>query len=83
MSQLADVPSRALRLFWNDRRKEMLRIRLRDSRKHWAQFRTNRGGMIGFVMLMVFLTMAIFAPFLATYQNPDEPRPAAEIAAYW
>lgn len=52
-------------------RRERLRLMERNLRGIWAQFRKNLGGMVGLWMLVFFLLMALLAPVLATYENPD------------
>jgi len=51
-------------------RREKVTLILKSSRKVWAQFKKSRGGMIGLVVLIAFLVMAVFAPWLATHDNP-------------
>jgi len=49
---------------------EKLHLFAKSSKEVWKQFRKNRGGMIGLGILVVFFSMAIFAPWLATHENP-------------
>jgi peptide/nickel transport system permease protein len=74
MSDASSAPSDFVRFFWNDRRRETLKVKLRDYRKYWKQYKTNRGGMIGLVLMTIFLAMAIFAPILATHSDPASLR---------
>lgn len=50
--------------------KEKLTLYARSARKVWKQFKTNRAGMIGLIILILFFAMAVFAPWLATHDNP-------------
>jgi len=74
MSLATVASNRLTQVLWNERRKERIKIRVRDARKYWKQFRTNRGGMIGFVLLVAFTVMAIFAPLLVTHEDPASIR---------
>jgi peptide/nickel transport system permease protein len=50
--------------------KEKISLYVRSARKVWKQFKTNRAGMIGLIILILFFAMAVFAPWLATHDNP-------------
>lgn len=50
--------------------REKFRLFAKSSRQVWSQFRRNRGGMIGITVLVVFVSVAIFAPWLATHEDP-------------
>lgn len=53
------------------RYQEKLHLLAKSAKQIWKQFRKNRGGMVGLVTLVIFFTVAIFAPWLATHENPD------------
>jgi len=53
--------------------KEKLSLRYRDTKKMWKIFRSNILGFSGFVMLLAFIVMALFAQILVTVQNPTDP----------
>jgi peptide/nickel transport system permease protein len=55
----------------SDTRKEKTRLALRSARNIWRGFRKNPGGMFGLAVLIVFVVMAVFAPFLATFKDPN------------
>lgn len=55
----------------NERRRERARLLYRSSSKTWRQYRANISGMMGLYLLVFFLVMAIFAPWLATHENPN------------
>jgi len=63
-----------MQALWNERRKERMKIRVRDARRYWKQFRQIRSGMLGFVLLIVFTVMAVFAPLLVTHADPSSLR---------
>ena len=50
---------------------EKLQLRIRDTKKLWRTFRSNRLGFGGFVVLVVILGVAVFAPVLATVDDPN------------
>src|SRR5262245_3319361 len=54
MSSIAESPSA---LAWRRRRESMART--------WAEFRRHRSGMVGLVILVLFILVALFAPLLA------------------
>ncbi len=53
--------------------REKLALRYRETLKMWKTFRSNILGFSGFVMLLAFLVMALFAPVLVTVQEPKDP----------
>lgn len=67
---LAAILSRVL----TESRREKLRLALRNANGVWRQFRQNLSGMVGLWMLAFFLGMAVFAPLLATHEDPDDLR---------
>ncbi len=50
--------------------KEKARLRLKSARKTWKIFRSNRLGFTGLIILVVFVMMAAFAPYLSTVADP-------------
>jgi len=60
---------------------EKVQLRIKDAKKFWRTFRSNRLGFAGFLALVVFLAIALLAPVLSTvgspnyYQNYEETRP--------
>ncbi len=48
------------------------RLQWKTFKKTWKIFRSNRLGFGGLVVLVGFVVMAIFAPYLSTVPNPDE-----------
>jgi|GEM_PF-160292 len=51
---------------------EKAKLQVKSARKTWKIFRSNRLGFAGFVILIMFVVMAIFAPLLATVPQPTE-----------
>ncbi len=49
---------------------ENLRLGWSNFKKTWKIFRSNRLGFGGFVMILVFVLMALFAPWLSTVKDP-------------
>lgn len=49
---------------------EKAKLQLKSARKTWKIFRSNRLGFAGFVVLIIFVVMALFAPLLATVPQP-------------
>lgn len=47
------------------------RLQWKTFKKTWKIFRANRLGFSGMIVLLAFVTMAIFAPILSTVPNPD------------
>jgi len=60
-----------LRGILNTQRREKIRLLQRNLIRIWKQFRQNRAGMAGMIILVVFVTMAIFAPWLSRYDDPN------------
>ena len=50
---------------------EKLKLLGKRMRVIWKDYRRNMGGMIGLIILMFFLVMAVFAPFLITHSDPN------------
>lgn len=57
---------------FSDTRKEKVRLLIRSGRRVWRDFRKSAGGMFGLVVLIIFAVMAVAAPLLATYENPND-----------
>ncbi|HEX7392900.1 MAG TPA: ABC transporter permease subunit [Thermoplasmata archaeon] len=51
---------------------EKAKLQYKGIRKNWTIFRSNRLGFAGFIVLIIFGAMAIFAPWISTVQNPDD-----------
>lgn len=69
--------------FLPERYREKLHLFAKSSKKVWDQFKKNRAGMIGLVVLIVFFAMAIFAPWLATHDNPKSTLQWEPINPHW
>lgn len=54
-------------------RVERLRLMRKSAQAVWRQYKQSLGGMVGLVMLSVFIGMALIAPVLATHENPNSP----------
>lgn len=50
---------------------EKFRVQSKNAKKTWKIFKANRLGFIGFIVLIIFVGMAVFAPWLSTVPNPD------------
>lgn len=50
---------------------EKARLQIKNFRNSWKVFRANRLGMFGFTILIVFVIIAVFAPFLSAVDNPQ------------
>ncbi len=50
---------------------EKARLHWKVFRKNWKVFRSNRLGMGGFIVLLMFVAVAIFAPWLVTVDDPS------------
>jgi peptide/nickel transport system permease protein len=57
--------------FFTDTERDKMRLRMKNFRKTWKLFRANRLGFSGFIILCIFMFMAIFAPWLSTVQDPN------------
>jgi len=49
---------------------EKAKLQIKNLRKTWKIFRANRLGFAGFIVLIGFVLMAVFAPLLATVPQP-------------
>jgi len=47
------------------------RLQWKTFKKTWKIFRANRLGFSGMIVLLAFVVMAVFAPYLSTVPNPD------------
>ena len=65
-SQQASAP-----LFLTASRKERYRLLARSALKGWKQYKTRLGGMIGLYLLLFFLVIAVFAPWIGTVEDPN------------
>ena len=62
---------------------EKLRLLTKSSRKTWKEFKGNRAGTIGLVVLVAFFVMAVFAPWLATHEDPNNFYKWVEVNPRW
>jgi peptide/nickel transport system permease protein len=53
-----------------DSDKEKARLQWKGAKKTWKIFRSNRLGFTGFIVLIIFVLMAVFAPYISTVQDP-------------
>lgn len=51
--------------------REKLNLRMKEAKKTWKIFRSNKLGFGGFVILVVFVIIGVFAPLFSTVQNPN------------
>lgn len=51
--------------------RDKLNLRMKDARKTWKIFRSNRLGFGGFIILVIFLVVAVFAPWLSVIEDPN------------
>jgi peptide/nickel transport system permease protein len=49
---------------------EKAKLQIKNFKKTWKIFRSNRLGFAGFVILIAFVVMAVFAPILSTVPQP-------------
>ena len=52
-------------------RREKLRLAYLSVKRVWREFQKSRGGMLGLLILAVFVEVAIFAPVFATHEDPN------------
>jgi peptide/nickel transport system permease protein len=53
-----------------DSDREKLHLRIKETKKTWKIFRSNKIGFTGFIVLILFVIVAVFAPLMATVQDP-------------
>jgi peptide/nickel transport system permease protein len=56
----------------SDTRKEKIRLLEKSTNEIWKRYRRSLGGMIGLIILVFFIMMAVLAPFISTFEHPDE-----------
>jgi len=56
---------------WTSADVEKLNLRIKEAKKTWKIFKSNRLGFGGFIVLVMFIVIGIFAPWLSTVQNPN------------
>jgi len=58
---------------WAAAHPERSELLVRDTRRTWRLYRSNRQGMLGLLIIVVFVAMALLAPFLANHAllSPD------------
>jgi peptide/nickel transport system permease protein len=49
---------------------EKMQLRIKSSKKTWKVFKANRLGFAGFIVLWVFVFMAVFAPLISLVPDP-------------
>ncbi len=59
------------RFILSDARREKARLLAKKARVIWRQFAANRAGLLGLCTLVAFVVLAVFAPWLATHDNPS------------
>lgn len=52
--------------------REKLTLKLKEYRATWRLFRGNRLGFAGFIILVAYIAVALFAPWIATVSDPME-----------
>ena len=58
--------------FFTPTDKEKLRLQMKNLRVTWKIFKANRLGLAGLVILMIFVVMAVFAPWISTVPEPNK-----------
>jgi peptide/nickel transport system permease protein len=53
-----------------DSDREKLHLRITEAKKTWKIFRSNKIGFTGLIVLVTFVIIAVFAPLMATVQDP-------------
>ena len=56
---------------WSKAEAEKFQLHWKNFKKTWKIFKANRLGFGGFLILLAFGVMAIFAPWLSTVENPN------------
>ncbi|MCJ7489564.1 MAG: PKD domain-containing protein [Thermoplasmata archaeon] len=51
--------------------RDKLNLRMKEARKTWKIFRSNRLGFGGSIILVIFLVIALFAPWLSVIESPN------------
>lgn len=51
---------------------EKYRLMVKNAKKTWKVFKANRLGFSGFIILVAFAVMAVFAPWLSTVPQPND-----------
>ncbi|MEM0342840.1 MAG: ABC transporter permease [Thermoplasmata archaeon] len=70
-AKTSDGP-RGAPLLLTEPRVEKLRMYRDSALRIWRQYRKSLSGMIGLYILLFFIFMALLAPVLATFDNPDD-----------
>jgi peptide/nickel transport system permease protein len=52
--------------------KEKLQLQYKGFKKTWKIFRSNKLGFGGLIILLIFIVLAVFAPWLSTVPNPND-----------
>ncbi len=52
--------------------REKLRLQIKNGKKTWKIFKANRLGFAGFIILIIFVFMAILAPWISTVRDPNQ-----------
>lgn len=72
------------RMLITDADKEKAKLQWKSAKKTWKIFRSNRLGFAGILILIVFVLMALFAPYISTVKDPlashsiEEERPIVD-----
>jgi len=53
-------------------RRERIKLLQKSVYKIWKQYRQSLGGMIGLSVLVFFILIAVLAPVISTFENPDD-----------
>jgi len=59
--------------FLTAERREKIRLLVRDARNFWRKFKDNRTGLAGLGILVVFVSMALLAPWIGKYDELYPP----------
>lgn len=52
--------------------REKVRLQIKSGKKTWKIFKANRLGFAGFLILIIFVFMAILAPWISTVKDPNQ-----------
>ena len=61
---------------------EKIHLRIGSIKKTWKQYRTRLGGMFGLYLLIFFLVVAVFAPWISTKDDPNSIASARDNPTY-
>ncbi len=69
---MSRAPRRMPTRFLSATRREKIRLLERNVYSIWMRYRRSLGGMIGLTILVFFIAMALLAPVISTFENPDD-----------